>query len=158
MLRAGGAEDEAAFVDLWCEAAEARDGAPAGPGVRARAFAKLDSERLAFLVADEDAAPVGFVLVGAPGTGFTTDPPGAAYLSMLAVRPGRWGRGLGRALLLAAEQSAAQVADEAVLHVLAANAAARGLYSTSGWTPSGAPFAHPVSGAPVLTLVRRLPS
>ena len=158
MLRPGGAEDEGACVDLWCDSAAARDGAPVGPGVRARALAKLGSERVAFLVADEDGAPVGFVLVGAPGTGFATDPPAAAYLSMLAVHPDRWGRGLGRALLLEAEHSAARVADEAVLHVLEGNTAARGLYSTSGWTPSGAPFAHPLSGAPVLTLVRRLHS
>jgi ribosomal protein S18 acetylase RimI-like enzyme len=109
-------------------------------------------------VADDGGAPVGFALVGLPGSGFASDPPRAAYLSMLAVHPDRRRRGLGRALLLGAQQQAARVADEAVLHVLVANAAARALYAASGWTESGPPVPHPISGAPVLTLVRRLPS
>ncbi|WP_367882288.1 hypothetical protein [Rathayibacter oskolensis] len=40
-------------------------------------------------------------------------------------------------MLAAAEREAADVADEAVLHVLTGNEAARALYASAGWTPAG---------------------
>jgi ribosomal protein S18 acetylase RimI-like enzyme len=111
---------------------------------------------VAFRVAVSGDRVDGFVLVGAPGSGFPSDPPGAAYLSLLAVRPAAQGRGLGRALLAAAEADSAAVVDEVVLHVLSGNATARALYEVAGWSRVGPESPHPLSGEPMLTLRRPL--
>ena len=75
-------------IDLWAAAVAARDGAAEDPAVRERARQKFAAEHVAWLVAPgPDGAVDGFVLVTAPGTGRSTDPADAAYLSLLAVRP-----------------------------------------------------------------------
>ncbi|QHC66291.1 GNAT family N-acetyltransferase [Rathayibacter sp. VKM Ac-2759] len=155
LLRPGSDHDVDACVRVWIEALAARDGrVPAGTEERARA--KLAAPRVSFVVAGDAGTVDGVVLVSAPGSGFAEDPPHAAYLSLLAVRPSAQGRGLARRLLAAAEREAADVADEAVLHVLAGNEAARALYASAGWTPAGEAFPHPLSGAPVIPLRRLL--
>ncbi|WP_346243096.1 GNAT family N-acetyltransferase [Rathayibacter tritici] len=67
------------------------------------------------------------------------------------------GVGVGRRLLAAVEDCAARAAATVVLHVLTGNASALALYASTGWRPLGAPVPHPLSGAPMLTLVRDPP-
>lgn len=156
LLRPGADDDVEACVQVWLEALEARDAAPPRPGTADRSRAKLGAPRVSFVVASTASGLDGFVLVGAPGSGFAADPPRAAYLSLLAVRPASQGRGLARLLLATAERESASVADEIVLHVLADNTGARALYSAAGWSELGPVAAHPLSGAPMLTLRRSL--
>ncbi|KQQ04139.1 MULTISPECIES: GNAT family N-acetyltransferase [unclassified Rathayibacter] len=156
LLRPGSDRDVDACVAVWLESLEARDGRAPASGTEERVRAKLGAPRVSFVVAQGDGPIDGFALVSTPGSGFADDPPGAAYLSLLAVRPSAQGRGLARRLLRAAERDAAAVADEAVLHVLTGNAAARALYASAGWTQAGEEFPHPLSGAPVISLRRLL--
>ncbi|WP_165759636.1 GNAT family N-acetyltransferase [Rathayibacter oskolensis] len=156
LLRPGTRDDHDDCVRLWLAALEARDGRAPVPGTDDRARAKLAAPAVCFVVAERGGPIDGFVLVSTPGSGFADDPPGAAYLSLLAVHPSAQGRGLARRLLAAAERDAAAVADEAVLHVLVGNRAARSLYRAAGWREEGAEFPHPLSAAPVITLRRLL--
>ncbi|KZX22632.1 acetyltransferase (GNAT) family protein [Rathayibacter tanaceti] len=114
----------------------------------------LSADPLAFVVAEDDGLLQGFALVLPPGSGFATDPPEAAHLALLAVHPRAQGRGLARLLLSGAEEASAARASSAVLHVLTANPGAVSLYTSAGWQPEGPPVPHPLSGAPMLTLVR----
>ncbi|WP_175470192.1 N-acetyltransferase, partial [Curtobacterium sp. MCBA15_001] len=96
----------------------------------------------------------GFVLVTAPGTGRAGDPEGAAYLSLLAVRPDLQARGVGRALLVAGVEAARAAGHDAVaLHALAGNARAVRLYEAAGFRPTGTEFPHALTGAPTRTYV-----
>ncbi|MWV49507.1 GNAT family N-acetyltransferase [Rathayibacter sp. VKM Ac-2803] len=156
LLRTGDDHDVDACVRVWLESLEARDGSVPASGIEQRARAKLAAPRVSFVVAEGEGSVDGFVLVSVPGSGFADDPPHAAYLSLLAVRPSAQGRGLARRLLAAAERDAAEVADEAVLHVLLDNTGARALYASAGWSEAGEPFPHPLSGAPVVSLRRLL--
>lgn len=155
-LRPGLDDDVEACVRVWLEALEERDGIAPRTGSAERARTKLSGPRVAFLVVSTADALDGFVLVGPPGSGFPADPPEAAYLSLLAVRPAAQGRGLARLLLETAEREVSAVADEAVLHVLADNSAARALYASAGWSQAGPGSPHPLSGRPMLTLRRSL--
>jgi ribosomal protein S18 acetylase RimI-like enzyme len=57
----------------------------------------------------------------------------------LHVDPGRWGRGLGRALITEARaRLASRGFQEACLWVLADNERARRFYEIDGWSPDGA--------------------
>lgn len=155
VVRPASPEQVAACIDLWCAAVAARDGAPEHPAVRARAVEKFAAERVALLVAGPvDGAIDGFVLVTAPGTGRPTDPEDAAYLSLLAVRPDLHARGVGRALLTGAVQTARQAGcPRVVLHVLADNVRAVRLYEAAGFTPTGHAFPHAVTGVSTRTYV-----
>ncbi|WKK71045.1 hypothetical protein Q0F99_15590 [Rathayibacter oskolensis] len=91
LLRPGSDHDVDACVRVWIDALAARDGrVPAGTEERARA--KLAAPRVCFVVAGDAGTVDGVVLVSAPGSGFAEDPPHAAYLSLLAVRPSAQGR------------------------------------------------------------------
>lgn len=46
--------------------------------------------------------------------------------------------------------------ESAVLHVLETNAAARRLYDSRGWSVSGSPLPHALSGSSVLTYTTTL--
>jgi ribosomal protein S18 acetylase RimI-like enzyme len=92
----------------------------------------------AVLVATEDDEVVGFVALQAAVPWERLDePPGTyALVSDLAVAAGHRGRGLGRALLRAAEEQArAAGARELCIQVMSENEVARGLYLASGFTP-----------------------
>ncbi|WP_162940320.1 GNAT family N-acetyltransferase [Gryllotalpicola protaetiae] len=140
-IRAAEASEVDACVALWVRACAERDGR-AVAGVAERARAKFD-RRTAWRVAESGERIVGFALATEPGSGAPSDPGGAAVLGLLAVDPVAQGLGLGRRML--AEISGA-LADagftEAVLHVLADNAAAVRLYERAGWRPHGEPFEH----------------
>lgn len=154
-LAAGGPNDVDACVGLWLTAIAARDGiepADVPETVLARARNKLESAAPSWVLArDAGGAPVGFGLTLSPGSGYADDPPGAAYVALLAVAPQAQGRGVGGAVLdaMTTELSAAGM-KSAVLHVLETNTAARRLYDSRGWTVSGSPFPHALSGLSVL--------
>lgn len=155
-LAAGRPDDVDACVGLWRTATAARDGiesADVPETVLARARHKLESAAPSWVLArDPGGIPVGFGLALSPGTsGDADDPPDAAYVALLAVAPQAQGRGVGGALLdaMTTELSAAGMSS-AVLHVLEKNTAARGLYDSRGWTVSGTPFPHALSGLSVL--------
>ena len=89
VVRPATADETESCIELWAAAVAARDGVPEDPAVRERARQKFAAERVAWLVVPgPDGGLDGFVLVTAPGTGRSTDPADAAYLSLLAVRPG----------------------------------------------------------------------
>lgn len=136
-------------VDLWTAAVAERDGVPEDPAVRDRARQKFVAEHVAWLVAVGDAGAVdGFVLVTAPRTGRASDPADAAYLSLLAVRPGVQARGLGRSLLTAALDASRDAGyRRVVLHVLGDNDRAVRLYEVGGFVPTGEEFAHALTGS-----------
>lgn len=148
-----------ACVDLWVRAVAVRDGVPSSPSVRARALAKAAVPRVALVVAtDPERSTAGFVLVTEPGTGGGPARPGAApapaYLSLLAVAPEAQGHGLGRRLLAAGVQAAADAGHGACeLHALDDNEPALALYRSAGFRPVGDPFPHALSGRPTRTWV-----
>lgn len=135
-------------IDLWAAAVAARDGAAEDPAARERARQKFAAEHVAWLVAPgPDGSVDGFVLVTAPGTGRSTDPADAAYLSLLAVRPGVQARGVGRSLLSEAVHDARAAGHpRVVLHVLGDNDRAVRLYEAGGFVATGDEFAHALSG------------
>ncbi|MCS5732318.1 GNAT family N-acetyltransferase [Herbiconiux daphne] len=155
-VRSGMRHDVAACVSTWVSACAARDG-HAFDGVAERARPKFD-DAIVWLVAGDAEDVDGFVLVTAPGSGTTDDPIDAAVVGLLAVRPDRQARGLGRALLLAAQQQLVHLGHErAVLHTLDDNAAALRLYESEGWRPYGDPFEHTLLKRPARTYIRDLP-
>ncbi|GAA1441408.1 GNAT family N-acetyltransferase [Leifsonia poae] len=151
----GTADDVGACVAVWLSAVEARDGHPAVAGTTERCLAKFERPRVAFVVARTAGSELaGFGLVTAPGGGAATDPPGAAYLALLAVAPAAARHGIGGAILDAlVAGSAAAGHDELVLHVLTDNTAAVGLYTSRGWRAYGDGHAHPLTGAASQTYV-----
>ncbi|WP_158866708.1 GNAT family N-acetyltransferase [Leifsonia sp. AG29] len=158
-IRAGGDADVPACVELWVSAVEARDGsAPEGTAGRARSKFAQRWVSFAVAVADEgdsgrSAGTVGFALVTETGNGFPSDPPGAAYLGMVAAAPGFARSGVGGALLDAVSSQALAGHPSLVLHVLTSNTAALRLYENRGWRRHGEIFAHPLSGADTITMV-----
>jgi ribosomal protein S18 acetylase RimI-like enzyme len=157
-LRAGTAADVDPCVSLWVAAVAARDGRPAPAGTAERARAKFARAHVAFAVASDNpgVGVVGFALVTVPGSAAAEDPPGAAYLAMLAVSSDRQNAGLGAALLdRVTAQAGAADHPELVLHVLASNTKAVRLYQSRGWHSLGAPSPHALTGQPSRTYVQR---
>lgn len=89
------------------------------------------------LVADDDGAVVGFVIVGpAPPAAPAHDH--VRYIGGLAVHPGHAGRGVGRALVDAAVARARDTGGRKVtLRVLGPNTRARELYRRCGFVEEG---------------------
>lgn len=141
VIREAEPEDVARCINLWVRACAARDGEVLA-GVAERAEQKF-SKRASWLVAERNGHIEGFALATKPGTGATSDPADAAVLGLLAVNPEVQGAGLGRQLLRAIETSLEGLGyRQAVLHVLADNAAAVQLYESEGWKRHGDPFDH----------------
>ncbi|ROP60873.1 GNAT family N-acetyltransferase [Curtobacterium sp. ZW137] len=157
VVRTAAPDEVPACIDLWAAAVAARDEIPEHPATRARAQEKFAAPRVACLVAaGPDGVVDGFALVTAPGTGRPTDPVDAAYLSLLAVRPGLEARGVGRALLTGAQDAARAEGHPAVaLHVLADNDRAVRLYEAGGFVPTGEEFPHVITGVATRTYVAR---
>ena len=87
-------------------------------------------------VAEGDGRVAGFASAGptedAEGTGTRGE------LFALYVEPTAWGKGLGSALLVRAEEALREAGfDEATLWVLKDNPRARTLYARAGWKPDG---------------------
>ncbi len=121
-------------------------------------FGSVDPRQPATIVAvDDDGAILGFATT-APAR--DADRAGAGELAALHVDPDAWGRGIGRALVVAARaQLVEQGFDAAILWVLVGNARAQGFYHADGWLPDGARRTEEVWGANVdeVRYSRRLP-
>ncbi len=154
-IRRAVASDVDRCLAIWVAASAHRDGQE-HEGVAERARPKFDHS-VSWLVAANDDAIDGFVLATDPGSGMETDPEDAAVVGLLAVRPGRQSRGMGRALLRAVtEQLAALHYSRAVLHALIDNATAVRLYESEGWRAMGEEFEHALLHRPVQTFALEL--
>lgn len=111
----------------------------------ARFFERAPSDRqLKVVTVDGDV--VGFSCFGA-----CADSGDGALGELFAINldPDHWGRGLGRKLLSTVHDELATFGDEAVLWVVPANARARGVYESAGWTDDGGRRHDEVLGAQV---------
>lgn len=89
-------------------------------------------ECFCLVAVDEADAPLGVALVRMQPEPLSHDP--SAHLEVLALAPGAEGRGLGRALVDAAEARARERgARHMTLHVFARNTRARALYERAGY-------------------------
>jgi ribosomal protein S18 acetylase RimI-like enzyme len=99
-----------------------------------------DAASFALLV-EEDRDPVAMALVlqALAQDGASRDPlPGLAHVTMIAVRPDRWGHGLGALVLELAQLSALQRGfTRAQLWTHETNRRAQRLYERLGWAASG---------------------
>jgi ribosomal protein S18 acetylase RimI-like enzyme len=95
------------------------------------------------LVADVDAAIVGFVSFGPATPEESEPPPHAAEVYAIYLREAVHGTGIGRALLESAvERLRREGYPSAVLWVLASNERARRFYEKAGWDHDGVTAAH----------------
>jgi ribosomal protein S18 acetylase RimI-like enzyme len=156
-----GDDDLDACETVWLAALAARDGHEPAAGTAERFRAKARAPRVALRALREasgdggaDPRLLGFGLVTAPGTGYPTDRPDAAYLALLAVDPAEQGRGGGGRLLDdLTDDARAAGHDRLVLHVLQENGGAVALYRSRGWAPWGPPLAHALTGQATQTFV-----
>jgi ribosomal protein S18 acetylase RimI-like enzyme len=152
--RRGSRELEGA-AQIWAEATAFRDGESEVAGL---------SDSLPIIEAVLDRSPQAFVLLARAdnrgAAGFAAVEPVTAEsttrtngrraeLSYFGVRPGMWGRGVGR-LLLREVQSRLRLAgySHAELSVYVANLRAVTLYERLGWRPVGVPTPHRRTGKP----------
>ena len=99
----------------------------------------------AILVAEDDGEIIGFAVAG---SGVHGEEAGELYA--INVDPGRWGAGVGGALLRAAEEAVSALGhEEAVLWVLPINDRARRFYESAGWQTDGAQRTAVVLGVEV---------
>jgi ribosomal protein S18 acetylase RimI-like enzyme len=122
-LRTGAAADVDGLLELWAEAAE---NAERAPDMRAAVTALLGRDPDAVIVAEHDGELVGSVIAGWDGW--------RCHLYRLAVRPAWRRRGVGSALLRAAEDRFRAVgaarADAMVLH---SNGLGQSLWRAEGY-------------------------
>jgi GNAT superfamily N-acetyltransferase len=143
--------DVAAVARLWTASNIARRaelGLPLGPvpGADAAESEREVRRRLAdpgnfAMLLVEDGEPIAMTLVmqALAQDGASPDPvPGLAHVSMVAVRPDRWGRGLGAlALYRAQAEAATRGYTRGQLWTHETNRRARRLYARLGWVESG---------------------
>ena len=98
-------------------------------------------------VADLDGSVVGFAAFGRQPP--SPDATSGGQLHVINIDPSYWGEGIGRALLRAATEALAELFDTAVLWVAPANARARSLYESEGWTDDGATATEELLGVVV---------
>jgi GNAT superfamily N-acetyltransferase len=149
--RVAGRADAAVIARLWRSADAARQaevGLPSGP-VAGAGVAEAEQHvhlRLAdpasfALLVEEAGDPVAMALVlqALARDGAGPDPlPGVAHISMVAVRPDRWGQGLGALVLDRAQHNARNRGfTRAQLWTQETNRRAQRLYERLGWTASG---------------------
>ena len=85
------------------------------------------------LVAQRDSVVLGFAAVGP-----SRDLPRLGELYAIYVDPDEWSGGVGRALMVDAEEQLGDLYGEATLWVLEENARARQFYERGGWKHDGA--------------------
>jgi GNAT superfamily N-acetyltransferase len=98
------------------------------------------------------------------GNSFVASPPrdedlGPEFSELVAlyVDPEHWRRGVGSALLEAAQARAARSgATEMSLWTLTENAPAQAFYERHGWRPDGSEEIHPIARAPAIRMRRSL--
>jgi GNAT superfamily N-acetyltransferase len=104
--------------------------------------------RQRILVVEVDGSLVGFAAFGREAEPSGGDRVGELYA--INLDPDHWGRGLGRALLVAATEGLRDAGfRSAVLWVVPGNARARALYESEGWTTRGETREQDVLGATV---------
>lgn len=148
--RAGGPADAAAMAGLWTAANVARQaetGLPLGPvaGADPAEAEQAVLRRLAgptsFAVLAEDGGDLvamALLLQALDRDGLGPPLPGLAHVSMVAVRPDRWGQGLGAVVLGAARRGARERGFTRVqLWTHETNRRGQRLYERLGWTASG---------------------
>ena len=149
--RAGGPADVAAVAGLWTAADVARHaetGLPLGPvagggsGEAEQQVLRRLADPASFAVLTEEngeLVAMALVLQALEHDGLGPQPsPGLAHVSMVAVRPDRWGRGLGAVVLEAAQRRARERGFvRAQLWTHETNRRGRRLYERLGWTASG---------------------
>lgn len=143
--------DAAVVARLWTAANAARQaevGLPVGP-VAGAGVAEAERQvhrRLAdpagfALLVEQDGEPVAMALVlqALAQDGASQDPlPGLAHVSMVAVRPDRWGQGLGAHIMDLAQLDAGKRGfTRAQLWTHETNRRAQRLYERLGWAASG---------------------
>ena len=143
--------DVTAIAELWVAANAARHAElrlPLGPvaGVGIAEAERQVQRRLAdpasfaqLVEADGTLLAVALVLQALDRDGASPDPlPGLAHVSMVAVRPGRWGQGLGAHVLgLAQLEARRRRFARAQLWTHETNRRAQRLYERLGWKASG---------------------
>jgi GNAT superfamily N-acetyltransferase len=143
--------DAAVVARLWTAANIARQaevglsmGPAAGAGLaeaEQQVLRRLTDPANFALLVEEDGDPVAMALVlqALAQDGASRDPlPRLAHLSMIAVRPDRWGRGLGALVLdLALLEARERGFTRAQLWTHETNRRAQRLYERLGWVASG---------------------
>lgn len=141
VIRAGTAADAHPAASLVSLAdIERRGHSPVDATAPERAARRLADASTFFHVAESRGELVG-IAAGMPGRldGGAGEPiPGLCHISMVAVRPGHWGQGLGKRVLRAVVAEAHQRGFErAQLFTQTVNARARALYEGHGFVLSG---------------------
>jgi ribosomal protein S18 acetylase RimI-like enzyme len=143
--------DAAVVAGLWTAAntqRQAEVGLPLGPVAGAdiaeaehQVRRRLTGPASFALLVEEDSDPVAMALVlqALAQDGASQDPlPGIAHISMVAVRPDRWGRGLGALVLdLVQHEARDRGFTRAQLWTHETNRRAQRLYERLGWVASG---------------------
>ncbi|GAA2398513.1 hypothetical protein GCM10010191_01550 [Actinomadura vinacea] len=165
-IRSGTAADAEAAAALVHRADLARRGpSPADAEIRGRSARRLAVPSTFFRVAEAPGQrePIG-VAAGMPGRvgGGVGDPiPGLCHISMVAVEPGHWGRGLGRRVLTAVLADARRLGyGQAQLFTQTGNERARVLYESEGFVLTGQTAVDEVGDEILLYLLdlRRAPA
>jgi len=112
------------------------------PGSRVAMWERMirtgDAPREHTVVAEVDGEVAGFAQTGPCRVGDDGTPGGLGELYAINVKPSRWGRGVGRLLLAAAEENLrAEGFGAAILWVLPDNDRARRFYEAHGWSADG---------------------
>jgi GNAT superfamily N-acetyltransferase len=141
LIRPGTRVDAEPALEVWRVAYRAERGVSEVDPGHAQHVRDFLGERDSFLVvADEDGPLVGMA-VGTHGRaedGTGPPVPGLMHLKMLFVRPDRWGRGLGGALVdTVLDESRIREYDHAEVWAHVDNARAQRLYDRKGFLPTG---------------------
>lgn len=154
--------DVVAFATVWARADAALHRRPVPATASDEVVEELrqllhHDDRAWALLAHDEAVPVGAVRVTDARSAQGAGPPieGLAHLASLAVEPTRWGTGIGSALVLQAEASAAARGYSRIqLVVHDTNTRAKSLYGRLGWAQANDHLE--VDGARLLRFDKRL--
>ncbi len=140
-IRRGGSGDVDAAIAIWTRAHAVRyPGYEAPPALRAVVARRMELPGSMLLMASDEGLPVGAVLLSIARTRQGRGEPiaGLAHLSIVAVLPDRWGRGIATALMRAAIGEATAAGFTHVqLWVADANRRALALYEKLGFKYAG---------------------
>ncbi|MET0415684.1 MAG: GNAT family N-acetyltransferase [Actinoplanes sp.] len=145
--RVAGPADVEAMAELWVAANHARKaetglalGPVAGGDAEAEVRKRLADPAFAVLAEDDgDLLAMAIFVQARARDGRSPEPvPGLAHVSMVAVRPSRWGQGLGEVVMVAAQRAAPDRGfPRAQLWTHETNRRAQRLYERLGWVASG---------------------
>jgi GNAT superfamily N-acetyltransferase len=141
LIRPGTRVDAEPALDVWREAYRAERGLSEVHDAHAERVRDFLGDRDSFLIVAEEDGPLVGMAVGMQGRaddGTGPPVPGLMHLKMLYVRPDRWGRGLGGALVdVVLDESRSREYDHAEVWAHLGNARARRLYDRKGFLPTG---------------------